>query len=327
MNTSQSSPTASLPKPKTDPETNRMVARDSIVSLSELQRESDSGSRISDRLTRTPLSLYLREIGQVRLLTIEEEVELADRIKNGDEAAREHMIRANLRLVVKIARDYENLGLPLLDLINEGNIGLMKAVERFDPKKGGKFSTYGSYWIKQSIKRALANQSKVIRLPVHVQERIFKMRRTQHRWQELHGRNPDRQELSEELGLGDMIVRRMEQACLTMNSLDAPVGDDESSKLGDLIMDEKAPTAFEEMDQRMMHGLVLGMLGTLSQRELTIIRERLGHDGGPARTLEDIAAKFSLTRERIRQLQNVALHKLREQFEKLDERREQTLAA
>jgi RNA polymerase primary sigma factor len=229
--------------------------------------------------------------------------------------------------VVKIARDYENLGLPLLDLINEGNIGLMKAVERFDPKKGGKFSTYGSYWIKQSIKRALANQSKVIRLPVHVQERIFKMRRTQHRWQELHGRNPDRQELSEELGLGDMIVRRMEQACLTMNSLDAPVGDDESSKLGDLIMDEKAPTAFEEMDQRMMHGLVLGMLGTLSQRELTIIRERFGLDGGPARTLEEIAAKFSLTRERIRQLQNVALHKLREQFEKLDERREQTLAA
>jgi RNA polymerase primary sigma factor len=124
-----------------------------------------------------------------------------------------------------------------------------------------------------------------------------------------------------------MIVRRMEQACLTMNSLDAPVGDDESSKLGDLIMDEKAPTAFEEMEQRMMHGLVLGMLGTLSQRELTIIRERFGLDGGPARTLEEIAAKFSLTRERIRQLQNVALHKLREQFEKLDERREQTLAA
>jgi RNA polymerase primary sigma factor len=281
----------------------------------------------ADRVHRNSLSLYLEEIGQVPLLTPAEEVVLARRIRQGDESAREHMIRANLRLVVKIARDYENLGLPLLDLINEGNIGLMKAVERFDPRKGGKFSTYGSYWIKQSIKRALANQSKVIRLPVHVQERIFKMRQTQHKWQELYGRNPDRQELSQELGLGDMIVRRMERACITMNSLDAPIGDDDSAKLGDIVMDERAPTAFEEMDEKMMHHLVIGMLDSLSERELTIIQERFGLDGGPGRTLEEIAARFGLTRERIRQLQNMALRKLRRQFDKLDAPREQTLAA
>lgn len=296
-----------------------------------VQREVDGTDRdtpvSSSPSQKSALNLYMQEIGQVPLLTVEEEVKLAARIKKGDAAAREHMIRANLRLVVKIARDYENLGMPLLDLINEGNIGLMKAVERFDPKKGGKFSTYGSYWIKQSIKRALANQSKVIRLPVHVQERLFKMRQVQHKWQEIYGRNPDRQELSQELGLGDMIVRRMERACISMNSLDAPIGEDESSKLGDIVMDEKMPSAFEEMDQKMMHGLVTGMLGSLNQRELMIIEERFGLGGGPGRTLEEIAAKFGLTRERIRQLQNIALAKLRRQFERLDAPREQTLAA
>ncbi|HAV62090.1 MAG TPA: RNA polymerase subunit sigma [Verrucomicrobiales bacterium] len=260
----------------------------------------------------------MEEIGEVPLLTIEEEVALAARIKKGDAAAREHMIRANLRLVVKIARDYENLGLPLLDLVNEGNIGLMKAVERFDPAKGGKFSTYGAYWIKQAIKRALANQTKVIRLPVHVQERLFRMRQAQHKWQEEFGRNPDREELSQELGLGDRIIRRMERACITMNSLDAPLGEEDTTRLGDIVKDESMPTAFDEMDQKMMHGLVSGMLSSLNQRELTIITERFGLDGAPARTLEEIAAKFGLTRERIRQLQNVALAKLREQIEDLD---------
>ena len=205
--------------------------------------------------------------------------------------------------------------------------GLMKGVERFDPKKGGKFSTYGCYWIKQSIKRALANQSKVIRLPVHVQERLFKMRRVQYKWQEIYGRNPDRQELSQELGLGDMIIRRMEKACITMNSLDAPLGDDETSKLGDIVMDERAPTAFEQMDEKMMHGLVTDMLTSLNQRELRIIQQRFGLDGGPGKTLEQIAEEFGLTRERIRQLQNIALTKLREQLKRLDQPLEHSIAA
>lgn len=326
---------------KPSPKTSRTGSRSQVFIDREAQRHSTAPTRIvahsTDvvpemsaaglRSSRSALNLYMQEISQVPLLTVDDEVKLARRIRKGDDSAREHMIRANLRLVVKIARDYENLGLPLLDLINEGNIGLMKAVERFDPRKGGKFSTYGSYWIKQSIKRALANQSKVIRLPVHVQERIFKMRQVQNKWQEIYGRNPDQQELSEEMGLGNMIVRRMERACISMNSLDAPLGDDDTSRLGDIVMDERAPTAFDEMDQKMMHGLVTGMLSSLNQRELTIIQERFGLDGGPGKTLEEIASKFGLTRERIRQLQNIALSKLRHQFEELDARKERTLAA
>jgi RNA polymerase primary sigma factor len=292
----------------------------------EVEPEEGVG-KTADRASRTPVSLYLQEIGQVPLLTVEEEIQLAARIKNGDEAAREHMIRANLRLVVKIAREYENFGLPLLDLVNEGNIGLMKAVDRFDPAKGGKFSTYGCYWIKQGIKRALANQSKVIRLPVHVQERLFKMRKTQHKWQEIYGRNPDRDELSQELGLGNRIIQRMERACISMNSLDAPLGDDDSTRLGDIVKDDSMHTAFEEFDQKMMHGLVRDMLSSLNKRELTIIEERFGLDGRADKTLEEIAEKFGLTRERIRQLQNIALSKLREQFEEIDRPKTQSLAA
>ena len=169
------------------------VPRDADLGLPNLkERSSYDGD--------TAIKLYLREIGQVNLLTPQEEIELAARIKKGDKKAREQMIKANLRLVVKIAHDYEGLGLPLLDLINEGNIGLMKAVERFDPAKGGKLSTYGSWWIKQSIKRALANQSKTIRLPVHLVDKISKMRRTAMKLQEEFGREPTDEELGEELG-------------------------------------------------------------------------------------------------------------------------------
>ena len=307
---------------KAAPQDNRITSVDFSKNDPDLPPKSPSA-----KSGRTPVSLYMQEIGEVPLLTIEEEVALAARIKKGDEAAREHMIRANLRLVVKIARDYENLGLPLLDLVNEGNIGLMKAVDRFDPAKGGKFSTYGAYWIKQAIKRALANQTKVIRLPVHVQERLFKMRQTQHKWQERYGRNPDREELSQELGLGDRIIRRMERACISMSSLDSPVGEDESTRLGDIVKDEKMPTAFDEMDTKMMHGLVTGMLDVLNERELIIIRERFGLDGGAGKTLEEIAEQFGLTRERIRQVQNIALSKLREQIEDLDKPKSEVMAA
>ena len=166
---------------------------DAFVSTPEKERSSYDGD--------TAIKLYLREIGQVKLLTPDEEIQLAARIKKGDKKAREQMIKANLRLVVKIAHDYENFGLPLLDLINEGNIGLMKAVERFDPAKGGKLSTYGSWWIKQSIKRALANQSKTIRLPVHLVDKISKMRRTAMKLQEIFGREPTDEELAEEMSM------------------------------------------------------------------------------------------------------------------------------
>src|SRR5664279_102503 len=179
----------------------------------------------------TGFQLYLREIAQFPLLTIKEEVQLARKIKRGDQEARSRMVRCNLRLVVKIARDYSNYGLPLLDLISEGNIGLMKAVERFDPKKGGKLSTYGSWWIKQSIKRALANQSKTIRLPVHLVDKISKMRRVAMKLQEELGREPSDEELADELGMTAARVRQMRLASIRPASLAAPIGDDDSCLL------------------------------------------------------------------------------------------------
>ena len=194
----------------------------------------------------TSIRLYLREIGQVKLLTPEEEIQLAARIKKGDKKAREHMIKANLRLVVKIARDYEGIGLPLLDLISEGNIGLMKAVERFDPEKGGKLSTYGSWWIKQSIKRALANQSKTIRLPVHLVDKISKMRRIGMRLQEELGREATDEELADELGMTAARVRQMRQAAIRPASLDAPIGDDDSNNFSDVVQDENAVVALRK---------------------------------------------------------------------------------
>src|SRR5436189_2257371 len=195
------------------------------------------------------LQLYLREIGQVKLLTPQEEITLAKRIKRGDEKAREQMIKANLRLVVKIAHDYEGFGLPLLDLISEGNIGLMKAVERFDPAKGGKLSTYGSWWIKQSIKRALANQSKTIRLPVHLVDKIAKMRRTAMRLQEELGREPTDDEVATEMGIPASRITQMRLAAIRPASLDAPIGDEDSNNFAEVVQDDAADTPYEQLEE------------------------------------------------------------------------------
>src|SRR5437667_7707236 len=196
----------------------------------------------------TGIKIYLREIGQIPLLTPDQEIELAAKIKKGDREARALMIRSNLRLVVKIAHDYANLGLPLLDLISEGNIGLMKAVERFDPAKGGKLSTYAAWWIKQSIKRALANQSKTIRLPVHLVDKIAKMRRVAMKLQEVFGREPTDEELAEELGMTSTRVAQMRTAAIRPTSLDAPIGDDESNNYSEIIADENADTPYEQLE-------------------------------------------------------------------------------
>src|ERR1700759_5207816 len=193
----------------------------------------------------TAIKLYLREIGQVKLLTPQEEIELAARIKKGDKKAREQMIKANLRLVVKIARDYEGIGLPLLDLISEGNIGLMKAVERFDPAKGGKLSTYGSWWIKQSIKRALANQSKTIRLPVHLIDKVYKLYRASLTMSEELGREPTDEELSEEIGISSTKLAQLKTVSIRPTSLDAPISDDDSTEFGEIVGDMEALTPFE----------------------------------------------------------------------------------
>ncbi|MGJ8656330.1 MAG: sigma-70 family RNA polymerase sigma factor [Akkermansiaceae bacterium] len=265
------------------------------------------------------LRIYLREIAKTELLTREQEVELAAKIKKGDKQARSLMIRANLRLVVKIAQDYANYGLPLSDLISEGNIGLMKAVERFDPEKGGKLSTYGSWWIKQSIKRALANQSKTIRLPVHMVDKISRMRRISNMLAEALGREPTDSELAEELGIPRNKLAMLKQASQRPASLDAPIGDDDSSDYSEIIGDEKALDPALALQSKNMHNQLDDLLDNLDERETRIIGARFGLDGQKPLTLEEIGVEFGVTRERIRQLQNVALAKMRKSLRKKDQ--------
>jgi RNA polymerase primary sigma factor len=265
------------------------------------------------------IKIYLREIGKTPLLTPDEEVQLAARIKKGDEQARAHMIKANLRLVVKIAQDYANYGLPLLDLISEGNIGLMKAVERFDPAKGGKLSTYAAWWIKQSIKRALANQSKTIRLPVHMVDKISKMRRVAMVLAEELGREPSDEELAEEIGIDRAKLAHLKSAALRPASLDAPISDDDTTEFGEIVGDENAQTPFELLSHKNMHLQLDGLLEVLDERELKIIEARFGLNGQKPRTLEEVGQEFGVTRERIRQLQNIALKKLRRALQKRED--------
>ncbi len=266
----------------------------------------------------TGFQLYLREIAQFPLLTVKDEVRLARKIKRGDQEARALMVRSNLRLVVKIARDYGNYGLPLLDLISEGNIGLMKAVERFDPKKGGKLSTYAAWWIKQSIKRALANQSKTIRLPVHLVDKIAKIRRVSAQMTEEFGREPSDEELAEELGLSAAKVSALKSAAIRPTSLDQPVGDDDSTQFGELVGDDNARDPFELLRDKDLRDEVGDLLGVLDDRERRIINLRFGLDGKNPKTLEEVGEKFGVTRERIRQLQNIALVKLRKALGKME---------
>src|SRR5436853_401907 len=266
----------------------------------------------------TGIKIYLREIGHIPLLTPLQEIELAAKIKKGDREARALMIRSNLRLVVKIAHDYANLGLPLLDLISEGNIGLMKAVERFDPAKGGKLSTYAAWWIKQSIKRALANQSKTIRLPVHLVDKISKMRRVAMKLQEELGREPSDEELGEELGITRARVAQMRMAAIRPASLDAPIGDEDSNNFAEVVQDENADTPYEMLEDKTVVGMLQEMVTKLDPREATILRFRFGLDGGTEKTLEEVGEKFGVTRERVRQIQNIALNKLRKMIERLE---------
>jgi len=267
----------------------------------------------------TGLDRYLKEIGQISLLTPEQEVELARKIKRGDAKAREQMINSNLRLVVTIAHDYTNLGLPLLDLISEGNIGLTKAVERFDPTKGAKLSTYAAWWIKQAIKRALANQSKTIRIPVHLGDKIAKVRRVSLQMSDELGREPTDDELAEELGIASEKLAQLKSVGIRPASLDAPTGDEGSTEFAESVGDEEARSPFELLRDKNLLGEVDGLLDVLDQRERKIILQRFGLHGGKPKTLEDVGKDFGVTRERIRQLQNIALAKLRHALRKKEE--------
>src|SRR6266705_5808064 len=220
------------------------------------------------------------------------------------------------RYLQEIARFYANLGLPLLDLISEGNIGLTKAVERFNPTKGAKLSTYAMWWIKQSIKRAMANQSKTIRLPVHLVDKVAKVRRVSRQMSDELGREPTDDELGEEIGIPSDKVARLKSAGIRPASLDAPIGDDDSTKFGEMIGDEDAQTPFELLRDKNLRGEVDGLIEVLDDREKKIISQRFGLDGGQPKTLEAVSKDFGVTRERIRQLQNIALAKLRRALSK-----------
>jgi len=266
----------------------------------------------AEPMERSSIKLYLQEIGKISLLTPAEEVTLANRIKKGDKAARDHMIKSNLRLVVKIAHDYKDFGLPVLDLISEGNIGLIKAVERFDPEKGGKLSTYAAWWIKQSIKRALANQSKTIRLPVHLVDKISRIRKTAMLLTEELGREPTDEELAEVLEMPVNKVSHLKSVSVRPASLNAPVGDDrDGAEFGDIVGDDNAPTPFDNLSEKSLQMDLNEMIGNLDEREARIIKLRFGLEGDTPMTLEEVGQIFGITRERVRQLQNMALSKMR----------------
>ncbi|MFO1498302.1 MAG: sigma-70 family RNA polymerase sigma factor [Verrucomicrobiota bacterium] len=260
--------------------------------------------------------MYLREVGRTSLITPKQEIELAKRIKAGDAEAREHMIKANLRLVVKIAREYEDYGVPLLDLINEGNMGLMKAVERFDPTKGAKLSTYAAWWIKQAIRRALSNQSKTIRLPVHVGDKLLHIRRAALRLEEELGREPTNEELAVEMQMPPARLAALRNAAIPPSSLDATVGDEEGKRFDELVGDDRAETPYGALADKTTKSMLMEMLDSLPDRERTILRYRFGIEGDGEKTLEEVGQHFGVTRERIRQIQNLALSKLRKMIEK-----------
>ena len=264
------------------------------------------------------IHLYMREIGKTPLLTREEEIKLASQVRRGNKRARERMIQANLRLVVKISYDYANLGVPLLDLINEGNIGLMKAVERFNPRKGAKLSTYAALWIKQSIRRALSNQSKTIRLPVHIVDKVHKLHRASLKLAETLGREPSTAELARHLGISRAKAAQLRTVGVNPLSLDAPIGDDDDNRFSDIIQDEGALTPYELLRAKTMRQEIRQHVKCLTPREAEIVTLRFGLDGQEPRTLEEVGKKFKVTRERVRQIQEVAIAKLRRRVDALE---------
>ncbi|MFZ5805685.1 MAG: sigma-70 family RNA polymerase sigma factor [Verrucomicrobiota bacterium] len=261
------------------------------------------------------IETYLKEISRIPLISTEEEVKLSKQIKKGNARAREKMIQANLRLVVKIASDYTGLGLPLLDLISEGNIGLMKAVERYDSKHGTKFSTYAAWWIKQAIKRALANQTKTIRLPVHLVDKLARMRRAVTSLSEKLSRQPTVPEIAEELGISQAKVAQLTRVSLRPASLNAAMHDDELSEFGETISDETAESPFESLSEKNLYDTIADVLHILDERERAVLSLRFPIDDECHYTLEELGRKFKVTRERVRQIQNTALAKLKRALE------------
>jgi len=258
-----------------------------------------------------PVRMYLKEIGRVPLLTSEEEVDLAKRMENGDEEAKRRLAEANLRLVVSIAKRYVGRGMLFLDLIQEGNLGLIKAVEKFDYRKGYKFSTYATWWIRQAITRAIADQARTIRIPVHMVETINKLIRVSRQLLQELGRDPSPEEIAREMNISEDKVREIIKIAQEPVSLETPIGEEEDSHLGDFIEDHEARAPAEEASFTLLREQLDEVLKTLTDREQRVLRLRFGLDDGRARTLEEVGQKFGVTRERIRQIEAKTLRKLR----------------
>ena len=258
-----------------------------------------------------PVRMYLKEIGKVPLLTAEEEIEIAKRLETGDEEAKKKLSEANLRLVVSIAKRYVGRGMLFLDLIQEGNLGLIKAVEKFDYRKGFKFSTYATWWIRQAITRAIADQARTIRIPVHMVETINKLIRVSRQLLQQYGHEPTPEDIAKEMGISEAQVREIIKIAQEPVSLETPIGEEEDSHLGDFIADDDTPAPAEAASFALMKEQLLDVLDTLTPREEKVLRLRFGLDDGRQRTLEEVGKEFNVTRERIRQIEAKALRKLR----------------
>ena len=275
-------------------------------------KEIDLESALSKSISvEDPVRMYLKEIGKVPLLTAEEEVELAKRMEAGDEYAKQKLCEANLRLVVSIAKKYMGRGMLFLDLIQEGNLGLIKAVDKFDYRKGYKFSTYATWWIRQAITRSIADQARTIRIPVHMVETINKLIRVSRQMLQEQGREPTPDEIAAEMGITTEKVREIMKIAQEPVSLETPIGEEEDSHLGDFIPDEDAPAPADAAAFTMLKEQLVDVLSTLTDREQKVLKLRYGLGDGRARTLEEVGKEFDVTRERIRQIEAKALRKLR----------------
>ena len=283
-----------------------------IQIIDEAERDKELYEQaLSDIGLDDPVKMYLKDIGRVPLLSADDEIELARKMQDGDEEAKKKLSEANLRLVVSIAKRYVGRGMLFLDLIQEGNLGLMKAVEKFDYQKGFKFSTYATWWIRQAITRAIADQARTIRIPVHMVETINKLTRVSRLLTQKYGREPSPAEIAKEMNISEERVREIQKIAQDPVSLETPIGEEEDSHLGDFIEDETTVTPSDSVSTTMLKETLLSVLNSLTPREEKVLRLRYGVDDGRPRTLEEVGKEFNVTRERIRQIEAKALRKLR----------------
>ena len=290
----------------------KSVADAGIQIIDEAERDKELYEHaLSDIGLDDPVKMYLKDIGRVPLLSADDEIELARKMQEGDEEAKKKLSEANLRLVVSIAKRYVGRGMLFLDLIQEGNLGLMKAVEKFDYQKGFKFSTYATWWIRQAITRAIADQARTIRIPVHMVETINKLTRVSRLLTQRYGREPTPAEIAKEMNISEERVREIQKIAQDPVSLETPIGEEEDSHLGDFIEDETTTTPSDSVSTTMLKETLLSVLNSLTPREEKVLRLRYGVDDGRPRTLEEVGKEFNVTRERIRQIEAKALRKLR----------------